>query len=1313
MKKILLFSISILFTALSYGQNNFRSVGSGDWNNASIWEEEVGGLWVTPAPSGAPTASSPYITISHDITIPSSVTAIIGGTLEIEVDDDPFFGSGLEGSLQVFGSLRLNQGASFVNDLSTRISFKSGSIYQHNYVSSAGSIPLATWEDGSTLEIIGYTSGSHTPVNLNQNFYNVVINLSSLSANYLFNGSLTTVRNDLLINSTNGRLFGLSQSTAYTLSIGRDFIINNNSTIALNNTSTAVATINVGRNFSYNSTIAGNSWLAINANSTINIENNFLVNSGSLTMGHSSGTGISTINLKGNFIVSGNRLVNATSSRGIINFNGNSNEQLVNLAPTTPPNVNYTIRSNARARFPAGNFLGGMGNFTLEGNGRLIIESPNGIDNSSTTGPLRVPVSNRFYNAGGIISFEGSSNQVLGEGFPAGNVNLIINNPAGVSLIEDYTVTSGRYLTLQSGNLNISARTLILNGAINASGGYLETTNLSKLVIGGTGALGTIPFSPSSTEIESLTLNRTSSGTATLGSDIEIFENLTLTNGTLIFNNRTLTLNGSLTRSGGNLAGNSGSTLVLKGATELGDALSFTAGGSSIRSLIVEKLSSNVSIASNLTLAEELQLTQGNLIAEQNITVSNGATVYRTAGTINKNLIGTSYNLVYLAAVTPSFELPTSTTALNNLTIDLTSGTLNLNRNVTVNGSFTIATGNFNVSNRTITFNGPFPSLNSSSFLTSNQSGIGVGGSSPVTFPSFLTELRRVVISNPSVSLSGALTLGDTLQIGTGAVLSIGNNTLTNNGRFVGEGSLRGGNESNLAVSGIGGTVRMVQTTAADRTINNLTLSGSPTLTLGNQMDVRGIATLANGTIASGGNLLVNLNTGSIAYNTGETGQITGELRTSKVTGSNRYWHFFTPTLRGTTIGTVNSSVPIMAGSANRMYMWNESAGWQAKNNTNLGDAIPSATGFLFSAPNNSNLRFAGTYQHNTDVTVNLGISGPTEANQELPGRHLLGNPFPSALNWDLLFPTLPSDMNNAYYVQKDGKYEVYVGTGGDDLGISTGTIGNMIPSMQGFFVKVDGPCTFTIPNSARSNSIMPVHRISNTPHNLLKLNISNGEFYDVTIVRFRENATPEFDNAFDALKMTNDGEHPNIFSSNEGTTYAVNTLPESFVEYKLPLTVEAKASGSYKFTAEDTDSFDSDYSVILEDKETNTFTNLKKGEEYSFEAEAETYEGRFYLNFRKLKEDEEEELTNINKEVSEQVKIYSSESAVYFKMTNVNADRMSFKIYDILGQEVAKETNVNITSGSYTYNTSLKEGIYIVKMIINNQAVTGKVYIE
>ncbi|MDZ7260772.1 MAG: T9SS type A sorting domain-containing protein [candidate division KSB1 bacterium] len=137
--------------AFSQVTGDYRSVTTGNWSEASTWETFDGTNWVpaTSAPTGTET-----ITVRGQDTVRVDVAVSITGYVKVE-------GNGV--LVVTAGSLE----------------FGDGSTYEH--ARDAGSLPTATWGQGSTFLLTGTVQDA--PANRNQNFYHVTFNTPNLGRN--------------------------------------------------------------------------------------------------------------------------------------------------------------------------------------------------------------------------------------------------------------------------------------------------------------------------------------------------------------------------------------------------------------------------------------------------------------------------------------------------------------------------------------------------------------------------------------------------------------------------------------------------------------------------------------------------------------------------------------------------------------------------------------------------------------------------------------------------------------------------------------------------------------------------------------------------------------------------------------------------------------------------------------------------------------------------------------------------------------------------------------------------------------------------
>jgi hypothetical protein len=160
---------------------------------------------------------------------------------------------------------------------------------------------------------------------------------------------------------------------------------------------------------------------------------------------------------------------------------------------------------------------------------------------------------------------------------------------------------------------------------------------------------------------------------------------------------------------------------------------------------------------------------------------------------------------------------------------------------------------------------------------------------------------------------------------------------------------------------------------------------------------------------------------------------------------------------------------------------------------------------------------FVGTF--NSGASSNTGLTRGASVDASW---HLLGNPYPSPLNWDLVdnapATSLPG-MDNAMYVfqstgQYTGTYRSYVnGVGASPL----------IDAGSGYFVRVavagtPGSVNLTDAHRVTTFGPQPAFGRSNDVRPLLTLNLSGNGQQDETTVYFEAGATAGHDSQFDAV---------------------------------------------------------------------------------------------------------------------------------------------------------------------------------------------------
>jgi hypothetical protein len=264
---------------------------------------------------------------------------------------------------------------------------------------------------------------------------------------------------------------------------------------------------------------------------------------------------------------------------------------------------------------------------------------------------------------------------------------------------------------------------------------------------------------------------------------------------------------------------------------------------------------------------------------------------------------------------------------------------------------------------------------------------------------------------------------------------------------------------------------------------------------------------------------------------------------------------------------------------------------------------------------NPATIHFEGplhTGQHDIVVTRNSTLTDQ--------GWNLVGNPYTSAVHWDIPGGWIKDNVDNTiYFYQGAGgldNYRYYNGGGGevpiDPISINAGT--GVIPSMQGFFVHASAQGKLTVNNTARIHSGQPYYKQSaGATVPMVRLQASNDGLTDETVVRFVEDAGENHDGKYDAFKMFST-DHPQVYSiTADNTELAINTLSSQEATPVVPVGFVPHKTGSYLIEATELADLDE---VWLEDLLTGHMQRLNDFPQYAFEAGISDGPKRFLLHF-------------------------------------------------------------------------------------------------
>ncbi len=162
-----------------------------------------------------------------------------------------------------------------------------------------------------------------------------------------------------------------------------------------------------------------------------------------------------------------------------------------------------------------------------------------------------------------------------------------------------------------------------------------------------------------------------------------------------------------------------------------------------------------------------------------------------------------------------------------------------------------------------------------------------------------------------------------------------------------------------------------------------------------------------------------------------------------------------------------------------------------------------------------------------------------------------------------------------------------------------------------------------------------------------------------------------------------------------------------------IPIGILAPASGKYTISALELN-FKIGVNVFLIDKEKNKRINLNENPDYTFRTSKINTKDRFEIIFKldkNLKEEKNDELSDIEITNSESVNIYSDFDKVYIKLQNISGNNNTVIIQDVVGRKIIEkriaEDFIRIDMQNYA------SGTYIIKLKTENKIYEEKVFIR
>lgn len=316
-------------------------------------------------------------------------------------------------------------------------------------------------------------------------------------------------------------------------------------------------------------------------------------------------------------------------------------------------------------------------------------------------------------------------------------------------------------------------------------------------------------------------------------------------------------------------------------------------------------------------------------------------------------------------------------------------------------------------------------------------------------------------------------------------------------------------------------------------------------------------------------------------------------------------------------------------------------------------------------------------------------------------GANLVGNPYPSAIDWKAESGWLRNDLllsGGGYdvWMWNDTAYNygVYNSASVNDEG--TLGVGRFIAVNQGFFVLAAQNGTLEMQNDVRvhqgaGNWLKSVKKFTDII--FLTVESKNKQGVDEVMIELGSfNPSYGTPKRFSFVQSA-----PSLFIPRDGMFFSAIFGNDVHQHPVVPISFTPGSTGNFNLTA----SFEEEFieMALLHDKKLNIRHDFKHSENYAFSAEVKDDPARFVLQLKQGNfADPHQELA---------ARIFAHDGRLYIDLRLIEGD-VELKMYDIAGRMTIDKT----FSGGHEYVLvpPLNQGVYLINLLGNNGSVRKKI---
>ena len=291
---------------------------------------------------------------------------------------------------------------------------------------------------------------------------------------------------------------------------------------------------------------------------------------------------------------------------------------------------------------------------------------------------------------------------------------------------------------------------------------------------------------------------------------------------------------------------------------------------------------------------------------------------------------------------------------------------------------------------------------------------------------------------------------------------------------------------------------------------------------------------------------------------------------------------------------------------------------------------------------------------------------------------------------------------NNAgFYV-----YDTYNGVGTNNN--QRGTVTNMIPPMQGVWVRVSagkstGSVQFTNDMREHETGTNRLKMKAADDNKIIRLSVSNGVSSDEAILYFPSNT--ENPDSYDAVKMSNGNNAiPEISTQQSNQNLVINGMGLADFSGEVPVYFSTGEAGDFTLSLSEWKGFNAQEEMYLLDYSANQTLHLTSTQTYNFSSLPVAAQKRFGLIFKA-----QHTVTDTNLPAESKVIVSVDQEIIISQADAQNADTR-VEIFTVSGTLLH---SVHPTGTAIIRQKLPAKGVYLIKITENGRSLVSKIIVQ